>query len=272
MTVRAPVGLALALAALLAARQAPGVAAETPPAEWVIERSDPELALPAGAPVTIENLHGDVRVRAGDELRLRLHAVAQRHASDPRRERIELLAEPGGGSVRVSFPESEGAVPAAWGRRRVDLAVEVPPGAALAVRTGSGLIEIRGHAGAVRAESVTGDVRLRVSGPVEARTEGGTIHAVLRAPQWSHPARFESRTGDIRVEFPARADAEVRLESQGPFTTDYSLRVERVSQLTRRGFARLGRGGPAVELKSHHGALRLVELLPESGGAEPGPD
>ena len=71
------------------------------------------------------------------------------------------------------------------------------------------------------------------------------------------------------MEFPARANAEARLETQGSLTTDYSLEVERIGPLTKRAHARLGSGGVEIRLASRTGDLRLLERLAAAPAADP---
>lgn len=231
-------------------------------AEWQVLRSDQEAKVRDGAVVVVENPHGDVRVRAGLPGRLAVHAVAQRHLNDPRRESIAISPGDATVALRVDYP-ADGAesIPAEWSKRRVDLALEVPPTARLVVRTDRGLIEVRGHAAELEVRSTAGDIRLRVAGPVDARTERGAILAALTTSGWHLPARFGTVTGGIHVLFPARADVTVRLETRGSFTTDVSLRVERLGPQRKRAVARLGKGRGEVVLTSDEGPLRLEQMV-----------
>jgi hypothetical protein len=249
----------LALAPVLSAR-----AEEPVPADWRIERIDREVKVPADAALTIGNRWGDLRVRAGEAGRVLLHAVVQHHAEDPRELAIETTEVGGGLRLDVSWSADEPTTPGAWARRRADLAVEVPAHCDLRIRTEEGLIEVKGHAGPLQAGSAAGDLRLRVAGgPLSARTERGSILAVLAAESWNQAARFEAPSGDVEVQFPARTDASVVLETQGALTTDFSLEVEHVGPLAKRARARLGRGGGEVLLQSRRGDLRIL-LLPDA--------
>ena len=252
------------------------VAEEPVPADWRIERIDRELHAPPGVPLAIRNRWGDVRVRAGETERVRVHAVVQHHAEDSRAVAVEGAEAAGTLRLDVSWPADESSTPGAWARRRVDLAVEVPAHRDLRIQTEAGLIEVKGHAGPLQAESAAGDLRLRVAGgPLHARTERGSILAVLAAESWNQAARFEAPSGDIEVQFPARTDASVVLETQGALTTDFSLEVEQVGPLAKRARARLGRGGSEVLLHSRRGDLRILLLpaapAPSGSGNPKGP-
>lgn len=255
----APRHLALLLT-LLAVGSAGGAGAADEPAEagWRVERVDRAEKLAAGATVTVENRRGDLRVRVGEPGELALHGVAQ-HAEGEPALRIECVAADGGWTVRVIEPE--GAAPAADPRRRLDLSVAVPADAPLVLRAADGLIEARGFRAALRAETAAGEIRLRGSGAVELRSERGAVHVAFHPEAPRAPSRIETLTGAIEVELPPGADADALLETRGLLTTDFSLAVERVGPLAKRGTARIGRGGPRLELISRTGDLRLLERL-----------
>ncbi len=228
--------------------------------EWRIERVERVIPLPPGQAFEVENLHGNVLIRANDRPEVLVVAQAQRHREDARP--MELAVEAGAGRTRLAVrePPADAAAPGGWGRRRVDISLLVPPAAALEVRTDRSLVEIKGHAGPVTARSQGGDLRLQVAGAVDLRTEAGSIGVTFRTEEWSHTSRLETALGDIEVAFPARSHAEVTLEGRGPFTSDYSLSIERLPGGRRRGSARLGRGGPQVNLASLQGRLKVLQL------------
>jgi hypothetical protein len=260
-----PVAIALlvALASSNAGATDVPTRAATSPAleEWSIERVERELPVPAGLPIEIENPLGDLRIRAGDDERVVVIAAVQRHRDDPAREHLTL--EDGSGRIRVAaaFAPDEGGRSPAGSRRRIDLAVAVPPGARVVARTVDGLVEVKGHGGELEIETRSGAVRLWVAGSPRVRTDSGKIEVYLTAPGWSRAATLESSTGDVMLSFPPEAAADAILEGRGIFGTHFSLAVERVGPETRRGRARIGKGGSEVRLLSRTGELRLLEHM-----------
>lgn len=245
--------------------------AETPPAleEWSIERVERELAIREEVPIEIENPIGDLRIRAGDDDRVLVVAAVQRHRDDPGRERLMLEESSGRVRIAAAFEPDEVVRTPAWSRRRIDLAIAVPPGARVVARTVDGLVEVKGHAGALEADTRSGAVRLWISGSPRVRTESGKIEVYLTAPGWSRSATLESATGDVMISFPPEAAADVILEGRGIFGTQVSLAVERLGPETRRGRARIGKGGPEVRLTSRTGELRILEHLGPGQRSEP---
>lgn len=252
----------LAIAASPVAGSEPASASE----KWLVERSDLAEKLATGAPVTVDNRHGDLRVRVGEPGELSVHGALQRLGGEPAL-RIEIVSDGAGWRVRVVEPGA--ARPREGPPRRADLAVVLPADSPLTLRGGSDLVEARGFAAALVAETSTGEIRLRGSGAVNLRSERGAIRVAFHPVTPSAPSRIETLTGDIEVEFPSKTSAEARLETQGSLTTDYSLEVERIGPLTKRAYARLGSGGAEIRLASRTGDLRLLERLAAAPAADP---
>lgn len=260
---RAAIALSLALLA-----PASSLGAQPAPEDWTIERTewrDPELAATS---VEVINLHGDVRVRAGDPVGVRLIALVQHHRDDPRA--AEVAAEPTERGVRIEmrYPaDPAGGAAAEWERRRVDVTVLVPPAAAVRVETATGLAEVKGLGSGVEARSRAGDIVVRAAGPIVARSDHGAIFAQPRRTDWPRPSRLETVTGEIRVELPRDGAAAVRLETRGEITTDYTIEIEPPGDgQLKRGTARIGAGGGALFLASDRGAIKLLRSpVPAAG-------
>lgn len=233
---------------------------------WRIERIDLDQKLVASASVSVENLYGDLRVRTGGRGELSVHGVLQRAEADDAL-RIDLVAEAKGWRVRVVEPgpskSHEGPA------RRADLAILVPADTPLSLRTANGLVEVRGFTAALSAETSTGEIRLRGSGAVKARSDRGAVRLAFHPVAPEGPSQLETSSGDIEVELPPRSNAEARMETQGRLTTDFTLVVERVGPLTKRAHAKLGSGGPEIKLLSRTGDLRLLERLAVAPSAAP---
>jgi hypothetical protein len=237
---------------------APAQETDESPVDWSIERFDRATAAPEGATVAIENRYGDVRVRLGAGGRVEVHSVAQRHEADPRSARVSSEVRGGEVLVAVAFDDGAARVPEpTWSRRRVDLVVAIPPGSPVRVTTDAGRIEVKGGVGELEAESASGEIRLWIERAATVRGGHGRIEANLLGDRWREPLRLESSSGDVEVLFPPRADVEVRLETSGDLTTDYSLEVERVGERRKRAIARLGAGGARVVLASQSGGLAI---------------
>lgn len=264
---RLATALGLVVAALLVAAGAP---AQEPAGEsdWLIERIDERADLAAGAAVEVENLLGEIRVRVGDAGAMDVHAVVQRHAKDSREPKVGFTEVPAGLRVVASFAEedAEAKLPD-FARRRIDLVITVPPGTGLDLRSDAGLIEVKGEVGDLAAESVKGDLRLWVARSARVRTERGSISAFLLGDGWSLPATFETLGGSIEVELPAAADVDLRLETTGRISTDYTIAVEWTGRRHKRATGRVGEGGPEVLLRSENGPVAVLRRMAGGSGA-----
>lgn len=274
-------GLACVLAAMLVvagcARAPQAPASATPAVEtannFVTTRVDHGDKLAAGQAIAIENPYGDVRVRFGGfEHQVETHGVLQEPKGATHIELAPVATDdryliaphlPKGATVR------EG--------QRIDLSVMVPEGHAVRVRTGQGLIEVRGVHGNVDVVSDEGNIALRgIEGTINAHTGGGgSIEASLdSAPRGSHQT-LATLTGDIEVGLDDKLDAELDLATSALFATDYSLQVTRRpgEEPNKRAKALVGEKHAVVTIESRRGQIRLIRRIRftpvgEAAGAE----
>ena len=67
-------------------------------------------------------------------------------------------------------------------------------------------------------------------------------------------------TGSVLLQVLPRTDAEVRLETRGEISTDYSIEIERApGEEAKKARAVLGAGGQVILVSSESGAVRLLE-------------
>jgi len=157
----------------------------------------------------------------------------------------------------------------------VDFVVRVPAGTRLVANNVSGDVDIRGLRGPVDARSVSGDVHVSSSGEVEAASVSGDVFASLgRIP--SDGLEFRSVSGNVTLELPANVDADFHARTlSGEIDSDFPLTIG--GREGRRGRdadddddggfvrvrvghnmrARLGRGGPALNVTTVSGDVNL---------------
>jgi hypothetical protein len=257
-------GIVLALAASLV--QADAEQAGTPSVDdWRVDRYEQTWPVGEATSIEVSNPWGDIAVRGSASQEVYLLANTQRHRDDPRA--FDLQASPTSGvfTIHVGFEEGEGGeAPSAWSRRRTDITVFVPASASTRFSTDSGTLEVRGTRGPVRVLSTSGDLRLRVHGAVTARTEHGDVLAQFLATDWKQPVEISTRTGDIRVEMPRGGRADVTIETRGPITSDYSMKIERAEGAQLKRAKVDAGGGQTISLHSHRGAIQILQtLVPE---------
>ncbi|MDH3404815.1 MAG: hypothetical protein OEP45_14440 [Acidobacteriota bacterium] len=238
-------------------------------ADWLFDSLSDSFAVGEAGTLRFRHPWGDVRVEGAATDRIHVTALAQLHRDDPRRPSIRFAPGAATHELVVEFAPDEGAADEAWKRRRIDVGLLVPAGLELELETGRGLIEVEKMTAASRLTSDRGDVVYDGAGSLAARTERGSLRALLRTTGDGRTAELSTLTGDIRCILLADARADVTLETRGPVTTDYSVAIDRApGSPLKKGRIRIGENGTAITLTSHSGGIRLQGLLAPEVEAE----
>jgi hypothetical protein len=168
----------------------------------VEETREYSFDLPPETPVRVMGVRGDIAVEAG----ARSDVGVDARVAVPSQDRL--------GDVSVSSSMFEGAlavdvdVQGSSSSVRVDLAIEVPEGAAMAVvQTENGDVDVTGVDGVEAARSSNGDVRVRDAGPVQSvGTENGDIEADVPAPLPGE-VLLRAENGDVDAALSSAVDA-----------------------------------------------------------------
>lgn len=242
-------------------------AREIPLKDWKIEPGESSLAVAEAKAVRASNFFGNLRVRTSSDASLHAFWVTQRHASDPRKPRVELKARNGEILVRVVYPEDgPTSVPDAWKPRRIDLALLVPPGVPLSLETGEHFAESKGHRAHLDIKSRSGKVKLRVKGSARAHSDSGDIQATFQSKALAADSSISGKSGNIKVILIGDPDMRVAVDTAGRITTDYSIEIDpRPGGARKIALARMGAGGATLSVRSETGNVslrRLHEWLP----------
>ena len=233
---------------------------------WLLERRERTFSVSPATAISFENPFGNVHVRVGEPEQVYVLVNSQRDQRDPRTFDLATSLKEGSFEMRAVAVGELGEVQpeTGWNRHRADFTLFVPPGAATHFVTEDGLIEVRGTRAKTRLETETGEMRLRLAGPFEARSVHGDVLLQLVRTDFEEASEITTSTGQIRVALPIGAEAHVDLETRGEITTDYSIEIDR-SDPTRkkRGVLRTGPGkrGPRLSLSSSQGEIHVVEML-----------
>lgn len=260
--------LAVVLWLALAGVSASGAQETPPPAPASpsgtrIERQQWDKDVDGAAPVRVlevHNDHGDIRARFTAERRLEAFAVIQR--LDPGATGVGFTVERRGAVVALTATYPPGRIqdadpdPPKAAFDRLDLTVFLPEGVALGAQTLRGMVEGRGLKSDVTATTLAGSVFLSTTGAVRVRTGSGEITALLVPAREAGLLLFESQSGPISISLPARVDANVRVETEGPVASDFGLAARRRGG-TPRLEGKLGRGGRALFVFSATGRVEI---------------
>ena len=247
--------------------------AAPPPCTAVVGWTEPSASdfewrgeLQPGATIEIQGLNGHVRAeassgrevevvankRAGDEaeavdIQVVAHArgvticTVYGHGADGRR------CQPGARATPASRP-SPGSP--------VDFTLRVPAGVRFVGRTVNGSVEAASLKGDVEAYTVNGDVGISTEGTAVAQTVNGSIAASLGATGRNQPLQFRTVNGEITIDLPAQAGAEVWAEAgNGEVVADFPMVWHKFGQRGVTGV--IGDGGGEVMARTVNGSVRL---------------
>jgi hypothetical protein len=230
--------------------------------DWTIDRFQWSGSTKPGASIEIVNHHGDVRTRSSGINEVEILANIQHAPGDPYEAEIRVsdTSDPFGIEVEWNLRDGASAAESTpeMAKRRVDVTVIVPRTSRLTVRTTTGLVEAKGHGAAVVAESEDGEIRISTEGAISARSQHGSIDAVLGSVAPDSSSVFETTTGDIAVWLPGDASATVAAETLGVISTDYSIDIRRdESDGRKHATAVIGGGGAQLKIQTVRGQVRL---------------
>lgn len=256
-------------------RPAPDKGAQPDPDNWQVSLYQERFEFASGSSFYIENLFGDLRMRPSDDGNTVLTGALQGEKEDSIQPRIEHSETSGRVEIRVRFPNPDGGpdlTPKQVGKRRVDLTVFLGKSADVKAKTRHGLLESKSLPGPLVVESESAHMRLVVKNTLEAHCGYGRVEVFFKSPKDYHPPKVTTVTGDIRVEFPEDIDAEVRIETSGQLTSDFSTEVARESGAQyKKAIIRLGKDGREVPLSSKSGNIIVLEkpsLRPLQGSTQ----
>ena len=137
-------------------------------------------------------------------------------------------------------------------------------GGTISAETSGGDIEGENLRGAVTARTSAGDVQLRgVAAPVTAETSVGDVSVeVVGTERSADPLlRLTTSHGDIELTLPSSLRASIRAEVEGSggdeIRSDVPLTREGGDGAPLRATGPMNGGGPAIELETRGGSIRL---------------
>ncbi len=233
------------------------------------------LPLKAGERFSLENVNGGVTVSTWKENQVEIKAVKIARDDKEDLKDVEIRVETVAGGV---------AVKAVWPKFRhrfnvnVEFEVKVPEGVNLeSVETVNGEVGVSGRYGRCDVGTTNGTISLSDAwGDVKASTTNGEIHVDrleggLRAETTNGDVRLagltfkngitaETTNGSITLILvsPESVNATLVAETtNGHITLDFPVTVKNLSQSKHRVEARIGEGGPEIELHTTNGSIRI---------------
>lgn len=213
--------------------------------------------LAPGGEVSVTNVQGSIVVEGWERAEVELTAV-QTVAAGATEAGVGVERGADRLAVRTLYP-AENTEPV-----EVNYFLRVPRQARLeGLMTVNGDIRVRAVEGHVSARTLNGNIEQDGgAGSVQARALNGNIRLAMRAlPGRNGALSLETVNGSIELLLPSRAEADLemktvagRVASELLFTASETPRDDSLR-------ARLGRGGPAVRLRTVRGDISIAENL-----------
>jgi hypothetical protein len=223
----------------------------------------------AGAEVAAYGINGSIRVLAGSGDALSVHA--EKHGPDADEIELEVVEAgdrvvicavyPGGRCDARGYHSAKGKVRT---RGRMDVTITMPPDRRLAATTVNGSID-GATTGSVDARTVNGNVTLSGIAQGSGRTVNGSIEAEVGT---SLAGDLDLRTVNGRIEVRMAVDTPASVQAKsvnGRIRTDLPLNEER-RPVGSRAHGKLNGGGPAVDLQTVNGGIRIESFRRAAAG------
>jgi hypothetical protein len=227
--------------------------------DFVIDRQDLKESVAANDKLMISNSIGDVRLRAGGDEVVEVHAVIQNLMKDTPMPEVIFKRNEKTLTLTTTFKENP------QGKQdRIDLVVFVPEKISTQVETTSGEIEIKGLKDDISVESTRGKITIRsVMGHIQAKNDSGPMLVELLSNATSLPQEFVTTTGDISLYLSQGINANVSLQTSGEISTDYSLHIDFDGRKEPDKIAKsiVGKGGQKISASSKRGKIRLMRII-----------
>jgi predicted membrane protein len=238
-------------------------------------RADFQWANPvsAGNTVSVRNISGDVKIVPSSSGRVEVQGF--KHGNGRQLDRIRATVEQGsrGITVCVLYDDASSCNDnnhsndrrGRWndddGDASIDFEVAVPANLLIDASSVSGDVSVNGAHGDVTAGSVSGDVFLEHlhASSVKANSVSGDVEVRVDELLGRGDFTFHSVSGDVTLEVPRDFGADLSLTTvSGDIDSDFPITVGGNGRVNRRNMtARIGAGGRRLDVSTVSGDLRL---------------
>lgn len=211
--------------------------------------------------VSVNNVHGPVRISAWDRNEVQVDAIKRATTKEALDEAdIVIDSSSGSISIRTRYPESRH-----WRRNpaTVEYTLKVPRRARLfAIETVHGPVDIGGVTGDVKASSVHGSVTARnLTGEARLTSVHGSLDAGFDRVEGTPSISLNTVHGSIRLALPDKTSAEYSASTvHGRIANDLGLSASHGRKHGGSLSGRTGNGGAHVKLNTVHGNIRIESM------------
>lgn len=234
-------------------------AVSVPAGGYFHQESSQIYALSARGRVSLQNINGDVHIRAWDRNEVRIEAVktaSSRGLLDDARVVVDASSD--SIRIRTRYEDGSNANPGS-----VEFTVMVPRHAQLSeIKLINGAVDIEGVSGGVNASSVNGTVRAeKIAGDARLSTVNGRLEATFEHLEDARMISMNSVNGPISLAIPYDAGAEFNARNvTGGIDNDFGIPVSRGAAAgTRLHGVRRG-GGTYIDLHNVNGTICITPM------------
>jgi DUF4097 and DUF4098 domain-containing protein YvlB len=216
-------------------------------------------ALSARGQVSLQNINGNVRIRAWDRNEVRIEAVKTATSRNLLNEaRVVIDSSADSISIRTRYGDNSNPNPG-----KIEFTVMVPRHARLSeIKLINGELDIEGVSGGVNASSVNGTVRAaKIGGDARLSTVNGKLEASFEHLSDAKTISMNSVNGPISLSIPYDAGAEFNARNvTGGIDNDFGIPVSQDHSAGSQLHGVLKGGGTYINLKNVNGAICIMPM------------
>gem|GEM_PF-4318216 len=245
--------------------------------DWQLEPLQWSTSAEKLTSIVVINLYGAIRVEgvSGPSAETaELHGMVQRHVDDPRTPQIAAIRQDHALRIEIRYPGDAAVAepPDAWRKRRTDITLYLPATVELRIETLHGSGRVEGISGSIDAASESGDLEIETARALTAKSNHGSLRAVLTAAKLPSPIQLETVSGEIHLFLPWDAEPEARLETRGEIASDYSTEITWLPGSTlKQGSVTARAEHQPIVLRSNRGDIHLLRRIQARKSALPVP-
>jgi DUF4097 and DUF4098 domain-containing protein YvlB len=215
--------------------------------------------LSARGRVTLQNVNGDVHIRAWDRHEVRIWAVKTASSRDLLNEaRVTVDSTGDSISIRSRFGDGSTTNPGS-----IEFTIMVPRHARLSeIKAINGAVDIEGVSGGINASSVNGPVRAqKIAGDLRLSTVNGRLEATFERLSDAKMISMNSVNGPISLSIPYDAGAEFNARNvTGGIDNDFGFPVRQDHSAGSQLHGVLKGGGTYINLKNVNGTICIMPM------------
>ncbi|WP_448550402.1 DUF4097 family beta strand repeat-containing protein [Thalassotalea fusca] len=231
----------------------------------VTDRIEKTMQVDAGSELRVENINGEVSIKAWDKDEINVVAIVTAD-NDNARERVKVIIEQSGNNVLVRTKYKEESN---WRNNRnnnveVEYEIMVPTDTELAgIELVNGSLQVDNVEGNLNVDLVNGSVEVEgAKGDSDISSVNGSIKVVYQSDATSlRDIDIETVNGSVKLALPESIGANVDVDTMhGRIKNDFGLRVEEGTFVGNELKGVIGDGRVDIEIESVNGSVKILKI------------